>query len=88
MYQLIPSVPTRLLYVDHIMDRGRGFFEVACAYEIEGIVAKRANGRYHSDDTVTNWSKSRMPPALKMTRHELFEHRAKHRVRASVLRGP
>jgi ATP-dependent DNA ligase len=31
----------------HIKDRGRDFFEVACADDLEGIVAKPANGRYH-----------------------------------------
>src|SRR5215211_6135330 len=30
--RLIPSVPTRLLYVDHVKGRGRDFFEVACAH--------------------------------------------------------
>jgi bifunctional non-homologous end joining protein LigD len=38
----------RLLYVDYIEARGRHFFEVACAHDLEGIVAKPANGRYHS----------------------------------------
>jgi hypothetical protein len=32
----MPSLPTRLLDVDHIKDRGRDFFEVACAYDLEG----------------------------------------------------
>ena len=36
--KLIPSVPTRLLYVDHVEARGRDFFEVACAHDLEGIV--------------------------------------------------
>ena len=34
----LPSVPTRLLYVDHVEARGRDFFEVACAHDLEGIV--------------------------------------------------
>jgi ATP-dependent DNA ligase len=34
--------------VDHVTVRGRDFFEVACAHDREGIVAKPANGRYHS----------------------------------------
>jgi hypothetical protein len=36
--RLIPSVPTRLLYVDHLEARGRDFFEVACAHDLESIV--------------------------------------------------
>jgi bifunctional non-homologous end joining protein LigD len=56
---LIPSVPTRLLHVDYVKARGRDFFQVACAHDLEGIVAKLANGRYHSDGTITNWLKVR-----------------------------
>jgi ATP-dependent DNA ligase len=74
--QLVPSVPTRLLYVDHIKARGTDFFEVACAHDLEGIVAKPANGRYHSDGTNTNWVKIKNPCYTQMTaRHELFESR-------------
>jgi bifunctional non-homologous end joining protein LigD len=43
--RLIPSVPRRLLYVEH----SHGHFEVACAHDLEGSVAKPANNRYHSD---------------------------------------
>jgi hypothetical protein len=52
--RLIPSVPTRLLFVDHVQARGRDFFEVACAPDLEGIVGKLASGRYHADGTSTN----------------------------------
>jgi len=38
--RLIPSVPTRLLYVCHIKARGRDFFRVACAHDLEGVMAK------------------------------------------------
>jgi ATP-dependent DNA ligase len=72
--QLIPSVATRLLYVDHVRERGRDFFRVACAHDLEGIVAKPANGRYHSDGTSTSWIKIKNPGYTQMTaRHELFE---------------
>ena len=54
--RLIPSVPARLLYVDHVPARGRDFFEVACAHDLEGIVGKLASGRYHADGTSTNWN--------------------------------
>ena len=40
--QLIPSVMTRLLYVNHIEARGRDFVQLACAHDLEGIVAKPA----------------------------------------------
>jgi ATP-dependent DNA ligase len=52
--RLIPSVPTRLLFVDHVQARGRDFFEVACAHDLEGIVGKLASGRYHANGTSTN----------------------------------
>jgi bifunctional non-homologous end joining protein LigD len=74
--QLIPSVPTRLLYVDHVGGRGRDFFRVAWANDLEGIVAKPANGRYHADGASTNWIKIKNPTYTQMTaRHELFESR-------------
>ena len=38
--RLIPSVPTRLLYVGHVQGRGKDFFEVACAHDLEGILGK------------------------------------------------
>jgi len=74
--QLIPSVPTRMLYVDHVKARGRDFFRIACAHDLEGIVAKPANGRYHADGASTNWIKIKNAGYTQMTaRHELFESR-------------
>jgi bifunctional non-homologous end joining protein LigD len=74
--RLIPLVPTRLLYVDHIKARGTDFFEVACAHDLEGIVAKAANGRYHCDGTSTSWIKIKNPAYTQMTaRDELFQAR-------------
>jgi hypothetical protein len=70
----IPSVPTRLLYVDHVEERGTDFFEVACAHDLEGIVAKLAGGRYHADGTSTNWLKVKNPSYTQATgRHELSD---------------
>jgi bifunctional non-homologous end joining protein LigD len=43
---LIPSLSTWLLYMNHIIEQGRSFFRVACAHDLEVIVAKPANGRY------------------------------------------
>jgi ATP-dependent DNA ligase len=87
--QLIPSLPTRLLYVDHITTRGRDFFQVACAHDLEGIVAKPANGRYHSDGTSTSWIKIKNPAYTQMTaRHELFERKVGRHNRARMLFVP
>jgi ATP-dependent DNA ligase len=75
--QLIPSVQTRLLYVDHITARGRDFFEVARAHDLEGIVAKPATGRYLSDGASTNWIKIKNTGYTQLTaRHELFDSRS------------
>ena len=46
---------------------------MACAHDLEGIVAKPANGRYHSNGTSTNWIKIKNPGYTQMTaRRELF----------------
>jgi bifunctional non-homologous end joining protein LigD len=80
---LIPPVPTRLLYVESVEGRGRDFFEVACAYDLEGIVAKLADGRYHADGTSTSWVKIKNPHYTQATgRHELFERRTATGARA------
>jgi ATP-dependent DNA ligase len=85
--RLIPSVPTRLLYVDHVQARGKDFFEVACAHDLEGIVGKLASGRYYMDGTSTNWCKIKNPAYTQMTvRHELFERKIKRRKRIPMLR--
>jgi ATP-dependent DNA ligase len=80
---------TRLLYVDHIAERGKAFFEVACAHDLEGIVAKPTNGRYHSDGTSTNWIKIKNRGYTQLTaRHKSFERRTSSRTRRPMLRVP
>ena len=89
--ETIPSVPTRLLYVDHVEARRGDFFQVACAHDLEGIVGKLASGRYHADGTSTNWIKIKNPDYTQMTaRHELFERRtgSGSRKRRPMLRVP
>ena len=44
-----------LLYVDHIEGRGVDLFKAACEQDLEGIVAKLANGRY--EPVETTWVK-------------------------------
>jgi ATP-dependent DNA ligase len=77
------------VYVDHVKGRGRDFFEVACAHDLEGIVGKLARGRYHADGTSTSWFKIKNPAYTQMTvRHELFERRTGSRKRRPMLRVP
>jgi bifunctional non-homologous end joining protein LigD len=87
--RLIPAGRTRLLYVDHVTARGKNFFQVACAHDLEGVVAKPVNGRYHGDGTSTNWIKIKNPGYTQMTaRHELFEGRTGPHQRRPMLRLP
>jgi hypothetical protein len=73
-----------------IAGRGKNLFAVAGAHDLEGIVAKPANGRHYSDGTSTNWIKIKNPGYTQMTaRHELFERRNNARAkRVPVLRVP
>jgi ATP-dependent DNA ligase len=59
---------------------------VACAHDLEGIVAKPVNGRYHSDGTSTNWIKIKNARYTQMTtRHELFERNVGRQKRGRIL---
>jgi bifunctional non-homologous end joining protein LigD len=73
---VMPRVETRLLYLDHIAEHGRGLFEAACERDLEGIVGKWAHGTYQSDTRRTSWLKIKNPDYSQMRdRHELFEPR-------------
>src|SRR5204863_1953428 len=54
---LIPRKPSRLLYVDHIDEHGREFFEQVCALDLEGMVAKRRQSQYLPDSRRSVWYK-------------------------------
>ncbi|HSJ32756.1 MAG TPA: DNA ligase D [Longimicrobiales bacterium] len=45
--ELLPTTGT-LRYSDHIVGRGRAFFELAESMQLEGIIGKRADGVYRS----------------------------------------
>ena len=87
--RLIPSVPTRLLYVDHVEARGQGL--------LRGRVCARPRGHRgqarerslpcgrHEHQLV----KIKNPAYTQMTaRHELFERRTGSRKRRPMLRVP
>ena len=64
------------LYLDHLAERGRDLFRVACERDLEGIVAKWAHGTYHTDGRSTSWLKIKNPHYTQMRdRHELFSTR-------------
>jgi bifunctional non-homologous end joining protein LigD len=54
---VMPKMDSRLLYVDHDVERGRALYREACKRDLEGIVAKWADGPYHSDGVKTSWLK-------------------------------
>src|SRR5215468_7035498 len=55
--QIVPRHGSRLLYVDHVEERGEDLFNLVCDSDLEGMVAKWKLGRYMADDR-TSWVKS------------------------------
>jgi len=51
---IMPRIESRLLYVDHVAKRGTALHREACKRDLEGIVAKWADGPYHSDGIRTS----------------------------------
>jgi bifunctional non-homologous end joining protein LigD len=74
--RLMPRHESRLRFVDHLRERGRDLYALACAHDAEGIVAKWTRGTYHTDGTTTSWLKVKNPDYSQIAgRHELFEER-------------
>jgi ATP-dependent DNA ligase len=46
---LLAGAPPTLRYNDHQVGQGPTFYKLACQHGVEGIVSKRAEGRYESD---------------------------------------
>jgi hypothetical protein len=62
--------------------RGTRLYELACERDLEGIVAKWADGTYQSDGRSTSWLKIKNPDYTQMEgRHELFAEK-RHEWRA------
>jgi DNA ligase D-like protein (predicted ligase) len=49
LQKLLANAPDPLRYNDHQIGRGPAFHGLACQHGLEGIVSKRANGRYEPD---------------------------------------
>lgn len=63
-----------MLYVDHVAERGVDLFRAVCEGDMEGIVAKRADGLYTPDET--SWVKIKNPRySQDAGRWEWFERR-------------
>jgi bifunctional non-homologous end joining protein LigD len=71
--RIMPRVESRLMLPEPIHAQGRRLFELACEHDLEGIVAKWANGCYQCDGHGTSWLKIKNPEYSQMEgRHELF----------------
>jgi bifunctional non-homologous end joining protein LigD len=76
LLRIMPTVESRLLYLDHIERRGCDLFRAACQRDLEGIVAKWAHGTYRTDGRATSWIKIKHSGYSQMRdRHELFAAR-------------
>jgi len=91
--RIMPRIDSRLLFVDHVSERGIALFREACRNDLEGIVAKCAPGPYHADGVNTSWLKIKNPDYSQMAgRRELLERghdrasRSRRRWMAPVLR--
>jgi bifunctional non-homologous end joining protein LigD len=72
---IMPTVESRVRYVDHVQERGIDFYRAVCERDLKGIVAKWKQGTYQTT-SATSWLKIKNPdyPQAK-GRHELFEQR-------------
>jgi bifunctional non-homologous end joining protein LigD len=74
--RIMLRIDSRLLFVDHVSERGMALFREARRMDLEGIVAKWTRGPYHGDGVNTSWLKIKNPGYSQMTgRRELFERR-------------
>jgi len=78
--RIMPTIDSRLLYVDQIEHQGCDLFRVACERDLEGIVAKWVPGSYRTDGRATSWLKIKNADYSQMRdRHELFAARGADR---------
>jgi ATP-dependent DNA ligase len=63
-----------VLYADFIEARGRDFYRLVCARDLEGIVAKWKGATYRPDVAPSSWIKIKNPEySQARDRAELFE---------------
>src|SRR5687767_3242344 len=73
MRSIVPADGKATLYAQHVAGRGRELFAAVCAQDLEGIVAKRADGLYDIGP-LTTWTKIKNRAySQAVDRHELFE---------------
>ena len=80
LLHIMPTIETRLLYLDHIERRGCDLLLDACGRDLEGILAKWAEGTYRTDGRATSWLKIKNREYSQMRdRQELFASRPAER---------
>ena len=57
LLRIMPTLECRLLYLDHLEQRGCELFRAACDRDLEGIVAKWSRGTYRTEGRATSWLK-------------------------------
>ena len=83
---IVPLTPCPVLYVDHVKERGVDLFRAVCAGDMEGIVAKRADGLYTPEETT--WVKIKNPAYSQGGRRwEWFERKRERAVKNATLLG-
>lgn len=66
----------RLLYVDHVPEKGKALYEAICERDMEGIVAKPKESPYRLINGKTTWIKIKNPDySQAVGREELFNQR-------------
>ena len=76
LHEVMPKAETRLRYVDHLPERDRDVYRLACERDTEGIVAKLGAGSCRKDGQTTSWLKIKNPAYSQMEgRREPFERR-------------
>lgn len=83
--KLVPEQGSRLLFVDHVDQRGVALFEEVCRLDLEGIVAKRRRGLYRDG---TRWLKIKNSDYSQAEgRGELFDRRIPQKSRPGFRSG-
>jgi ATP-dependent DNA ligase len=86
---VIPRVESRVLYLDHVAERGVEMYAAACRHDLEGVVAKWTRGAYQCDGTGTSWLRIKNSTYSQMDgRRDLFEARRDFRQRRRGQRAP
>lgn len=60
LFAILPRIESRVLYLDHVHERGVDLFRAACEHDLERIVGKWTHGTYQADQRATKDQESRV----------------------------